>query len=316
MLKGNHFIKIITAFLLTCIFTNRICFAFESKPTILTHHNSTVDNIQFHWVEGGDPKQVAILFLAGWPQTSFAWQKVMISMASRFHVLSIDLPGIGESGFSPTKAYDAKSISLAIRSLVQSLKLGPIHLVGHDVGAWVAFAFALQFQEDLLSLVLLDTKLPGIFPDPDPFVSVDQNIQSWQLSFNQLPLLPEILVQGKERELFTWLVKAKSVHPDKVLADLPIFLKYYRQAGRLSASFEYYRSIPQNIEMNRTFAATKKLNIRILAIGADKGVGGTLLTGLKKIAPNAEGTVLENCGHYLPEECDKGVIESLGKFIR
>lgn len=85
--------------------------------------------------------------------------------------------------------------------------------------------------------------------------------------------------------------------------------------SRLSAGFEYYRAIPKNIEENRTFCSTKKLEIPLLAIGGNKGVGGTLLGALKKVAPKSEGVVLENCGHYLPEECDEEVAENIRKFV-
>jgi len=39
------------------------------------------------------------------------------------------------------------------------------------------------------------------------------NVKTWHLAFNRLDDLPEILLQARDRELLTWLFRAKSTRP-------------------------------------------------------------------------------------------------------
>lgn len=44
----------------------------------------------------------------------------------------------------------------------------------------------------------------------------EMNVKLWQFSFNRLPELPEILTQGKEKELLDWLFEMKAVRPERI----------------------------------------------------------------------------------------------------
>jgi pimeloyl-ACP methyl ester carboxylesterase len=77
---------------------------------------------------------------------------------------------------------------------------GPYHLVGHDIGAWIAYAWAAQFPDRLKSLTLLDASVPGCSAPREFPLPYEANIKLWQFSFNALPELPEILTQGRESD--------------------------------------------------------------------------------------------------------------------
>jgi hypothetical protein len=82
------------------------------------------------------------------------------------------------------------------------------------------------------SLVLLDSALPGLVPPqafPLPF---EVNVKLWQLSFNTLPELPEILTKGRERELFDWLFRNKAKYPERVsIANRKRYVASYAKPG-------------------------------------------------------------------------------------
>jgi microsomal epoxide hydrolase len=63
-----------------------------------------------------------------------------------------------------TQGYDTGSISRQLEDAVRSFMPEPIHLVSHDVGAWIAYAWAAQFPVRIRSLTLLDSALPGLTP--------------------------------------------------------------------------------------------------------------------------------------------------------
>ena len=70
-------------------------------------------------------------------------------------------PGLGESAPS-NKGYDTATISRILKESLSAEAGKSYHLVGHDIGAWIAYAWASQFPEELKSLTLLDSALPRL----------------------------------------------------------------------------------------------------------------------------------------------------------
>src|ERR1700761_7657728 len=62
------------------------------------HRWVDADGVRLHAVEGGQPSGPAVVLLAGFPQTWWAWHQVMPRLARRFRVIAVDLPGQGHSG--------------------------------------------------------------------------------------------------------------------------------------------------------------------------------------------------------------------------
>jgi microsomal epoxide hydrolase len=161
----------------------------------------------------------AIGCLPGWPQTAQAFAEVSGSLAQKHQVIVLDPPGLGESAPS-NSGYDTKTISNILGEAVRT-KLGQdkqYHLVGHDVGAWIAYAWAAQHASSVLSLTLIDSSIPGAaapltYPLPDAV-----NHKLFPFSFNRLPDLPEILTTGRERQFIDWLFNSKSTHPERLTA--------------------------------------------------------------------------------------------------
>ncbi len=59
----------------------------------------------------------------------------------------------------------------------------------------------------------------------------------WHLAFNRLDDLPEILLQGREREFLTWLFRAKSTRPWTITpADLDEYVRVNAAPGAMRAA--------------------------------------------------------------------------------
>ena len=82
-------------------------------------------------------------------------------LAPKYTVLALDLPGLGDSDPPPGNAYDEQTIALLLHSLLGQLGYQKIELVGHDLGRWMAYAYAAQYGPEVNHLVLLDATLPG-----------------------------------------------------------------------------------------------------------------------------------------------------------
>jgi pimeloyl-ACP methyl ester carboxylesterase len=53
----------------------------------------------------------------------------------------------------------------------------------------------------------------------------------------------------------------------------------------------------------------------VLAIGGDHGLGPVMAQNLKAAAADLRGAVIADCGHYVPEEQPKALLEALVPFL-
>lgn len=247
-----------------------------------------------------------MVMLHGWPQSSYVWRKVIPLLAKHNRVIAIDLPGLGES-----QSYDAFStaeVSAILSEVTQHLGLSSYHLVGHDIGAWVAVTHALQYEEQLRSLTVVDAGIPGLIPDE--FFKPANASRIWQFYFHAVHDIPEFLIEGKEYAYLSWYFHNKSIVKDAISKnDAEFYVNQYLQKGVMSHGFEYYRSFPKSAEQNLTLMKT--LQIPVLAIGGESGVGGSIGVAMRKISDNVTTHVLTKCGHYVPEECPEAFIQSV-----
>lgn len=85
-----------------------------------------------------------VVLLLGWPETAEAYTEVFPALSERHRTFSIDLLGLGESNAS-TAGYDTAIISKLLEESLRPVLGASYHLVDHDVGAWIAYAWVAQF---------------------------------------------------------------------------------------------------------------------------------------------------------------------------
>ena len=67
-----------------------------------------VNGTRLHYVEGG--KGSLVILMPGWPQTWWAFHKIMPALAKNHHVVAVDLRGMGSSD-KPAGGYDKKNMA-------------------------------------------------------------------------------------------------------------------------------------------------------------------------------------------------------------
>ena len=98
-----------------------------------------------------------LVFLHGFPFSRGVWQKQIEALRSSHRVIAPDLRGFGESEAQPGPT-TMEQCAADLHGLLQQLTTGPVVLIGHSMGGYVALAFARQFPEMLCGLVLVSTK--------------------------------------------------------------------------------------------------------------------------------------------------------------
>lgn len=123
-----------------------------------TNGNAVVNGIHIHYVEGGQGEPLVLI--PGWPQTWWAFHQMMPLLADKFHVIIVDMRGMGSSD-KPEAGYDKKTMARDIFELIQQLGYNQVNIGGHDIGAQVAFSFAMDHPEATTKLLILDTPHPN-----------------------------------------------------------------------------------------------------------------------------------------------------------
>src|SRR5215213_11497061 len=178
--------------------------------------------------------------------------------------------------------------------LVKKLGYSKIYLISHDWGGPVAYSYATTHPEDVRKMIILDTLLPGFgFEEPGNF----SPNEIWHFSFHAVRDLPEKLIDGKEdvylNWFYDWTYNQSAITPE----DREEYIKQYSKPGAMRAGFEYYRAVFEDAEQNKEYAKEKLLDMPILTIGGEVGLGNLTTTSFQKVASNVTGITLPNTGH-------------------
>jgi pimeloyl-ACP methyl ester carboxylesterase len=286
--------------------------SFQMDNMTFSHHTASVNGIQLHYVIGGGHGDPVVL-LHGWPETWYAWHKVMPALAKNYTVIAPDLRGLGDSS-KPLTGYDGKTVAEDIHQLVGKLGFKTIFLVGHDWGTQVAYSYAAAHPTEVKRLTVMELTIPGFAPPGRPPL--------WWGVFHQTPDVPEALVQGKEMIYLPWFYRNLAYNPAAITqADINEYVSHYSAPGGMRAGFEYYRAFPQDAIQNMNYSKTK-LTMPVLALGGGyiPTFGGnitmpTIVYGMKILAQNVQGVKVPNSGHFIPEERPDLVIKMLDNFF-
>jgi pimeloyl-ACP methyl ester carboxylesterase len=276
----------------------------------VTHHSAVVNGIQLHYVTAGQGEP--LILLHGYPETHHAWHKVIPALAQQFTVIAPDLRGLGNSE-RPDTGYDKRTIAEDIYQLVRSLGYAQIDLVGHDYGGTTAYFLAAAHPELVKRLVVIEAAPSGL-GEPE-VIPLTPGGGAWHRAFHLVPELPEALVAGREQIYLSWLYEHYAYQPGAITAEsIDEYVRSYSQPGAMKAGFEYYRAYFEDKQQGQQYAQTK-LPMPVLAIGADQVFGTAVESYLKQGAENVKGIVIENCGHFVPEEQPEVLIQHLLDFF-
>lgn len=266
--------------------------------------SGTVEANGLHYVRGGHGP--AIVLLHGFPEDWTEFRAIMPTLAKRFTVVAVDLPGIGESSASHG-GYDAPTLAAEIRTLTKALKLERLYLVGHDLGGIVSYAYIRRFPDDLRGAMILDVPVPGV-------AGWDESTRGlWHIGFIQTPgELAEKLVDGRQAYFLGWCYDQGRFSPE----ERSYYVGRYG-ARQLHAAFEIYRGFPKDGEWNA--AETTSNSTPLLVVVGEKSFFAayqkTFLDGYRaRGMTHVEGAMIPSAGHYVVADNPTGVAETVERY--
>ncbi len=156
--------------------------------------------------ESGDPAAPTVVCVHGYPDNRTVWNGVAEALADRYHVVTYDVRGAGDSDKPRARsAYHLDRLAEDLAAVIDAVSLDrPVHLLAHDWGSiqtWHAIT-----GPDLRGRVSSYTSISGpcldhaghwlrsrLRPSPRALRElVTQLVFSGYIGFFQLPLIPEL----------------------------------------------------------------------------------------------------------------------------
>ena len=268
-----------------------------------------VEDVRIHYVEEGRGEPV--LFVHGQPTWSYLWRNVIPPIARRYRAIAIDLMGFGLSDKPQDRQYSFEEHTRILRGFIEALDLKNLTLVLHDWGGPIGLEYAVNHQENMKKLVLMNT-----------FATVDFKLPWVFKAAFRSPVISDVLVRrlnvfgilalrfGVRHKLSKQVLKNyREPHPTyrsrKGVAQFPRLIP----ASPRDASYAPIKAISQAMD---GFAVPTLF----LFSDGDPVTARIDARPMVERMPDARMAVVRDAGHYLqedqPEEVAKKIMEFLG----
>lgn len=279
---------------------------------------ATVNGVDLFIAQAG--KGDLLFLLHGYPQSGEVWREIGPSLATNHTVVIPDLRGMGLSQVA-TGGYDLSNVAEDIHQLAVAMGHQRVKVVGHDWGGAVGAVYALRYREEVTKLTFIESALAGCgfetlwtFATPNP-----------AFSFIPFLLMGDVdaemdvtarLMRGNEaaflRHLWATFTGDKTVAPFESWAP---YISAMARPGVAASSASYYRSVYETANQVRTLV-TQKLDVPVLAIAGEKGIGGHHRSFVEAFALELyDDVVLAGCGHFVPEERPREVLSAILRYL-
>lgn len=146
------------------------CASFQTGPSATLPAESRLQlegRGQLHVLDVNPAGAQTVLLIHGYGASTASWRPVIPTLAARFRVLAVDLPGFGLSD-ARDGDYSVDALADVLAEVLRQKGVARVNVVGHSWGTAVAMAFALRHREqvDRLALVsgfLYDDQLLPLF---------------------------------------------------------------------------------------------------------------------------------------------------------
>jgi len=259
------------------------------------------------------PAEHAVVLLHGWPVTPAHWRGLLPALrGAGFVPIPVTLPGLGAA---PGDTHEFRKSALA-RGLQEKLaRLGHARfaVIGHDWGGTVAALLAAAMPEAVSALVIEEEVLPGIEVDV-PAPGAD-HYPTWHGPFNRAPGLAERLVPGREDAYYGSFLTQSAGPAGLEPVILRSYIDAYRAEGVLPAGLGYYRTRSGDLA-DVGQLREHPISTPVLAIGGRYAMGSVVADGLRAVATDVRGLVLDESGHYPVEQEPETAARAIVEFLR
>ena len=284
------------------------------------HQYLDANGINIHYVRHGEG--LPLVLLHGWPEFWLTWRKNILPLAESFDVVASDLRGFGDSDKpalpDPPSAL-LKEYVEDLRGLADALGFERFGIVSHDVGAYVAQAFARSYTERLSGLFFFNCPYPGI---GERWAEAGHVNEIWYQSFNQQPWAASLV--GENRKTCETYIRHFLDHwshePGFLDEDLDLWVENFMKPGNLQGGFNWYISTNEGrikqIRHGPAELPTIETPTRVLWGVSDSVLKVEWADRLGDYFANLDFSPAEEAGHFVHYEKPELANDEISGFFR
>jgi haloalkane dehalogenase len=256
-----------------------------------------------HWREAGPPDGPVVLLLHGFPNSSYLWRDLLPALgAAGFRAIAPDFPGYGDSELPADVRGTWTDHVDALDGFVAERDLAPLALVAHDWGGLIGLRWACARPYALNALVVSGT---GFFPD-GRWHGLAEGLRT--------PVEGERMIDAITRDAFAAIIRTSS--PRATDAAVDEYFKGLADPRRKAAALALYRS-GEFRELEAYEGCLGRLGVPALVLWGEHDQYAPV-AGAHRFAreiPGAELVVVEDAGHFLPEDDPDRVAHEVVGFL-
>jgi epoxide hydrolase 4 len=274
------------------------------------------NGIRLHVVQAGPADGQPVVLLHGFPEFWYGWRKQIPALAAAgFRVIVPDQRGYNLSDKPRgAAAYTAPELIADILGLLDHFGYDKVCLAGHDWGAAVAWALAVNHRERFHGLAALNVPHPAVmlsFLRRDP----GQMLRSWYIAFFQLPWLPEALFRARGWAGGVRLLRFSGREGTFTEEDFKSYRAAWSQPGAITAMIHWYRALARH---RPSLPPEPRVRVPALILwGArDVALSRRMIQPSLEYCDDGRAVVLEEASHWVQHDCPEQVNAHLISFFR
>ena len=123
----------------------------------------TLNGLKLHYLDHGTQGKPPLVCIHGLTGNAHNFDVLAPRLSSSYHVMSVDVRGRGDSGWTAGTEYTPQNYAADLAGLLDELKIDRVTLIGTSMGGMISILFAGGYPHRVEKLILND-----IGPDIDP----------------------------------------------------------------------------------------------------------------------------------------------------
>jgi pimeloyl-ACP methyl ester carboxylesterase len=241
--------------------------------------------------------ETTLVFIHGWSNNRSIWDAQFSHFSERYKVVTIDLPGFGESGNNRYN-WTMASFGGDVATVIKKINPKQVVLVGFSMGGPVVIETANLVPELVAGVVLVDNMHDVEMTYPQPVISY---IDSVYMDLITYPTNEKLVGAG-------FYKKDPEASFERVLG----MLKDVSRIGWRESLRDYFRWHNEDIT-----TSLQQCQVPVIAINSDSEP--TNVEAFQKYVPSFQAKVVPDVGHVImwdaPEEFNRLLEESIQEFV-
>ena len=246
-----------------------------------------------------------VLLVHGVTTASFIWNRVVPFLSPRYRTVAVDLLGCGSSDRPLGVDCSLKRQAELLGGFIENAELGPVHLVGHDVGGGIAQILAVRRPDLVRDLAVLNTVGYDYWP-VQPIVTL------------RTPIVRQLAMATLDLGILRIIVRRALYHPDRLTDELLGNIRSEVSAEGVRRSFLQFVRALNNSDLMAVADDLPSLGIPVLILrgDADAYLSAEIAERLHREIPSSRLLRISTAGHYIQEDEPEVVAGALLEHFR